>query len=67
MHFTAAVITVSDRGARGERTDTSGPKLCALLRERGLDPESCLFVGNDPDTDLAVAAACGVVFRMGGA
>ena len=34
--------------------------LAALLRERGLDPESCLFVGNDPDTDLAVAAACSV-------
>lgn len=27
----AAVITVSDKGSRGERIDTSGPALCALL------------------------------------
>ncbi len=31
MGYTAAVITVSDKGARGERVDTSGPTLCALL------------------------------------
>lgn len=35
MKYTAAVITVSDKGWRGERTDTSGPSLCAILRERG--------------------------------
>lgn len=31
----AAVITVSDKGARGERIDTSGPALCALLAQHG--------------------------------
>lgn len=35
--FTAAVITVSDKGARGERQDTSGPALCEMLREQGWD------------------------------
>ena len=35
MNYTAAVITVSDKGCRGEREDTSGPNLCRLLRERG--------------------------------
>ena len=35
--FTAAVVTVSDRGARGERADGSGPRIEALLRERGYD------------------------------
>lgn len=35
MTYTAAVITVSDKGARGERIDTSGPALCRLLEERG--------------------------------
>ncbi len=35
MTYTAAVITVSDKGSRGERVDTSGPALCAILRERG--------------------------------
>lgn len=35
MAYTAAVITVSDKGARGERVDTSGPALCALLEADG--------------------------------
>ena len=33
--YTAAVITVSDKGFRGERLDTSGPALCDMLREAG--------------------------------
>ena len=35
MNRTAAVITISDKGARGERTDTSGPAVCAVLRDAG--------------------------------
>ena len=35
MSYTAAVITVSDKGYRGEREDTSGPNLCKILEERG--------------------------------
>ena len=35
MNRTAAVITVSDRGARGERIDTSGPALCEMLTQNG--------------------------------
>lgn len=35
MNYTAAVITVSDQGARGARTDTSGPAVCAILERRG--------------------------------
>lgn len=35
MEYTAAVITVSDKGARGERIDTSGPALAALLQKDG--------------------------------
>lgn len=37
MAITAAVITVSDKGSRGERIDTSGPNLCAVLRDRGYE------------------------------
>ena len=33
--YTAAVITVSDKGFRGEREDTSGPALCEMLRDNG--------------------------------
>lgn len=35
MSYTAAVITVSDKGFRGEREDTSGPNLCRILTEKG--------------------------------
>ena len=33
--YRAAVITVSDKGARGERTDTSGPAVRRMLEEAG--------------------------------
>lgn len=35
MEYTAAVITVSDKCSRGEREDTSGPAICAMLEEKG--------------------------------
>ena len=35
MNYNAAVITISDKGSRGERKDTSGPAICAILEERG--------------------------------
>lgn len=34
MQYTAAVITVSDKGFSGGRQDTSGPNLAALLQQR---------------------------------
>jgi len=37
MRYTAAVITISDKGARGERIDTSGPAICAILENKGWD------------------------------
>jgi len=36
MSYTAAVITVSDKGFRGEREDTSGPAVAAIAEARGL-------------------------------
>ena len=33
--YTAAVLTVSDKGFQGLREDASGPAVCALLREAG--------------------------------
>ena len=35
--YTAAVITISDKGYRGEREDTSGPNLVKILKEKGFD------------------------------
>ena len=37
MSVKAAVITVSDKGSRGEREDTSGPAVAEMLREAGFD------------------------------
>lgn len=31
MSYTAAVITVTDLGSRGQRKDTSGPAVCGAL------------------------------------
>ena len=49
MMFTAAVITVSDKGARGERRDTSGPMLCELLKEHGYDVQYTSIVPDEMD------------------
>jgi len=35
--YTAAVITVSDKGFRGERVDTSGPNLVNILKDKGFN------------------------------
>lgn len=37
MSYTAAVITISDKGAKGERIDTSGPAICKILTDSGWD------------------------------
>lgn len=37
MDNRAAVITISDKGSRGEREDTSGPALCEMLKNHGWD------------------------------
>ena len=47
MSYTAAVITVSDKGYRGEREDTSGPNLCAILKERGYEVVYTAIVPDD--------------------
>lgn len=35
MKYTAGVITISDKGAKGERVDTSGPALVSMLEGAG--------------------------------
>ena len=46
MKYTAAVITVSDKGFRGERVDTSGPAVRELLEAAGFD---VVYTGLVPD------------------
>ncbi|MBQ7521217.1 MAG: molybdenum cofactor biosynthesis protein, partial [Clostridia bacterium] len=56
--FTAAVITVSDKGARGEREDTSGPALCEMLREQGWQIIHTAIVPDDRETIKRELIAC---------
>lgn len=37
MSYTAAVLTISDKGSRGERIDTAGPALCETLKTKQYD------------------------------
>ena len=58
MAYTAAVITVSDKGAAGLREDTSGPALAALLGENGWEVVHTAIVPDDFDTIRAELLAC---------
>lgn len=44
----AAVVTLSDKGARGEREDKSGPAIAGRLRENGYEVVECLLLPDDP-------------------
>ena len=44
--YTAAVITLSDKGAAGERTDKSGPLICEKLAAAGYDVAETLLMAD---------------------
>ncbi len=46
---TAAVVTVSDRGARGEREDLSGSTLCEKLMDEGYLIETTVIVPDEAE------------------
>ena len=58
MNYTAAVITVSDKCSRGERTDASGPNLCGILQERGYDVIHTAIVPDERDQIRAELIKC---------
>ncbi|MBQ9411671.1 MAG: MOSC domain-containing protein [Oscillospiraceae bacterium] len=45
----AAVITLSDKGAKGEREDRSGPAIAARLKENGYEVAETLLLPDDPE------------------
>jgi len=53
MSYSAAVITVSDKGSRGERVDTSGPSLCRILEGAGYE---IVYTKIIPDEKEQIAA-----------
>jgi len=48
----AAILTLSDKGARGERTDASGPALSSWLAERDVET---VRTGIIPDEEEQIA------------
>lgn len=70
MTWRAAVVTVSDRSARGERADASGPLLAGLLRELGLVVGDPVIVPDEVDAVQeavrAAAASYDLVVTTGG-
>jgi molybdenum cofactor synthesis domain-containing protein len=49
--ISTGILTVSDKGSRGEREDTSGPALAALVRRLGATVDAMLTV---PDEEEAI-------------
>ena len=58
MYYQAGVITVSDKGYRGERVDTSGPAICAMLREHGFEVFYTAIVPDEFDMIQAELRKC---------
>ena len=56
--YTAAVITVSDKGYRGERVDTSGPNLCEILKNKGFDVVYTSIVPDEAEQIKAELVKC---------
>lgn len=58
MGYTAAVLTISDKGARGERIDTSGPALCRMLEKQGYRVLCQRILPDERDQIAAELTAC---------
>ena len=56
--YTAAVITISDKGYRGERVDTSGPNLVEILKEKGFDVTHTAIIPDDREMIRAELCKC---------
>lgn len=70
--YTAAVITASDKGSKGEREDVSGPAAAACLKGYGYDVKSVTVVPDDEEAiyqellRLIDTEGVDVVFTTGG-
>lgn len=64
MGYTAAVITVSDKGARGERVDTSGPRLVSMLKEHGCDVRYTAIIPDEREQIKAELVKCADELRI---
>ena len=68
----AAILTVSDRSARGERADLSGPALALWLGQRSVAIAHAAILPDEPDaisaqlTEWADTGACDLILTTGG-
>lgn len=58
MNYTAAVITISDKGSRGERVDTSGPNLVEILKSKGYDVVYTNIIPDEMEQIQAELVSC---------
>ena len=58
MSYTAAVITVSDKGSRGERIDTSGPAVRAIAEAHGFQVVYTSIVPDEMDQICSELIKC---------
>lgn len=65
MSYTAAVITVSDLGNRGQRKDTSGPAVCGMLEEAGFTVVHTAIVPDEKEQISAALRDCADERRVG--
>ena len=56
--YSAAVITVSDKGSRGERADTSGPAIRGMLEGEGWQVKRSAIVSDEPEEIKKELIAC---------
>lgn len=72
MMYTAAVVTVSDRSAKGERPDTAGPLAVSMLEAAGFQVLETLVVPDERAdirnalTDLADRKQIALILTTGG-
>ena len=58
MAYTAAVITISDKGSAGQRVDTSGPAICEILKSNGWEIVHTEIIPDDFDKIKEVFCRC---------
>ena len=58
MKYTAAVITMSDKGAQGLRKDTSGPAICEMLEGDGWEIVETQIIPDDLETIKETLRTC---------
>ena len=65
MSYTAAVITISDKGARGERIDTSGPAICTILESKGWKIAYTSIIPDEKEQIIAELVKCADDMKIG--